>query len=422
MIAFGIGAAVLVALVVLQLLRPFLWRSAATAGSAGQINTAIYREQLAKLDQDLAEGSISAADHAQARTELQRRAIDDITDDPALQPVRTPRKTLWGLGLSLPLAAGLLYLSIGNPLLLREGTAAEHAASQLTPADVERMVANLAERLEKEPDNLKGWAMLARSYKVMGRSEEAERAFARAGSYLDNDAQLLASYADVVASNANGDFSGKAQTLIDKALKVDPDNGMALWLAGTAAMRRGANTEAARHWEHLATLLPPDSEDARMIQGAIAEVRAKGGDALPAVASKSGAKEPVPATPGAGSGAKTVAASGATVSGTVSLAPTLQARLSPDDTVMVIARAPGQRMPLAVLRKRAAELPLRFTLDDSLAMSPQATLSTAAQVEVEARISKSGMAKPEPGDLMSAVQTVQPGAKGLQLLVDQVRP
>jgi cytochrome c-type biogenesis protein CcmH len=89
---------------------------------------------------------------------------------------------------------------------------------------------------------------------------------------------------------------------------------------------------------------------------------------------------------------------------------------------MIIARRPGERMPLAVLKARAAELPMKFKLDDSLSMSPQARISTASEVNVEARISKSGMAMPEPGDLISSVQTVKVGATGIKLRVDQVRP
>jgi cytochrome c-type biogenesis protein CcmH len=114
-------------------------------------------------------------------------------------------------------------------------------------------------------------------------------------------------------------------------------------------------------------------------------------------------------------------AGGGGISGTVELAAALKAKASPSDTVMVIARVPGTRMPLAVLRVKASDLPMKFTLDDSLSMSPQARLSGATQVEVEARVSKSGQAQPLPGDLISAVQVVKVGAKSVALEVTQVR-
>jgi cytochrome c-type biogenesis protein CcmH len=106
----------------------------------------------------------------------------------------------------------------------------------------------------------------------------------------------------------------------------------------------------------------------------------------------------------------------------VELAAALKSKMSADDTVMVIARLPGSRMPLAVLRVRGAQLPMKFTLDDSLAMSPQSLISSATQVEVEARISRSGLAKAEPGDLISPAQTIKVGARGVTLNVAQVRP
>ncbi|HET7866994.1 MAG TPA: c-type cytochrome biogenesis protein CcmI, partial [Burkholderiaceae bacterium] len=265
------------------------------------------------------------------------------------------------------------------------------------------------QKLEKEPNNPQGWAMLARSYKVLGRTAEAEKAFDRAGPAIDNDAQALASYADVVATNAGGSLAGKPTMLIQKALKADPDNPMALWLSGTADLETGNYGQALQTWERLAAMLPPGSDDARMLQGAIDDVRAKSGivaKLAPAPAAKKAAA--------AGSGGK--------VSGTVELDPALKGKAAPDDVLMIIARRPGTRMPLAAVRLRASELPVKFTLDDSQSMDPQSPLSAAAEVEVEARISKTGMAKPEPGDLLSAAKTVKMGSSGIALRVAQVRP
>jgi cytochrome c-type biogenesis protein CcmH len=179
---------------------------------------------------------------------------------------------------------------------------------------------------------------------------------------------------------------------------------MSLWLSGTADLEAKNYAQALRTWERLAALLPPGSEDARMLQGAIDDVRSRSG--LPAKAATVTA----------------AAAAGGNVSGTVELDPSLKSKAGPDDTVMVIARLPGSRMPLAAVRLRAAELPVKFTLDDSLSMNPQSPISSAAEVEVEARISKSGMAKAESGDLISAVQTVKVGARDVALRVAKVRP
>ena len=407
MTGFVIAAALAVVFVLLLVLRVFVWPPAGGEASRRQLNAAIYREQLARLEQERNEGSLSVDEFAQAHAELQRRVLEDTSQDEAVAQPGAPRKTILAIVLSLPLAAAGLYALLGNPEALTSDAGRPHVAAQ----DVERMVAGLAAKLEASPDNPKGWVMLARSYKAMGRTLDAEKAFERAGSFIDDDAQVLAVYADVAASNAKGDFTGKPTRLIDKALKADPDNAMALWLSGTAAFKRSDFDAAIQAWERLLPLLPPDSDDARMIQGGLAEARDKGGRPAGKVAGLA-SPQAAPSVPG-------VAAS---VSGTVRLDPTLKSKPAPEDTVMVVARVPGSRVPVAVMRGRVSELPMSFKLDDSLSMVPQARMSGATEVTVEARISKSGMATPEPGDLYSVPQTVRVGAEGLTINVDQVRP
>jgi cytochrome c-type biogenesis protein CcmH len=421
MTGFLIAAAVAVALVLVLLLRPFLWKSASSQASHRQINTAIYREQLARLEQDLTDGTLSQQDYANARAELQRRALEDTKEEDAVATLHAPRRTLVTVALLVPLAAAGLYAFIGNPGSM---SPAGHGGQAVSDMDVERMVTALAAKLEKDPGNQKGWALLARSYKAMGRGEEAERAFERAGSFIDDDAQMLAHYADAAASNAGGKFAGKPAMLIDKALKVDPNNGMALWLAGTAALETNNYAKALETWQKLAAMLPPDSEDARMLQGAISDVQGRlaqsgGGKSVTASAGGKASPAATPVAPAAAASPQVTA--GGSVSGTVELDASLKGKAAPSDTVMVIARLPGSRMPLAVLRVPASQFPMKFTLDDSLAMNPQARLSTASEVEVEARISKTGMAKTEAGDLISPAQTVKVGATNVALRVAQVR-
>lgn len=411
MTGFVIGAAVAVGIVLALLLRPFLRQSAGGQLSQRQLNAAIFRDQLVKLEQDLAEGTLAKDDYTQARAELQRRALEDTREEDATSTLRAPKKTMVAVALAVPIAAVALYLVIGNPgAMLAEGTAA--GAHKNQQQDLERMVAALAQKLEKEPDNLQGWAMLARSYKVMGRMMEAELAFERAGAVIDNDAQMLANYADVAATNAGGSLKGKPAQLIAKALKADPEHPMALWLSGTEAMERRDYDRALATWERLMALLTPGSEDARMLQGAIEEVRARAGK--PAKAAAAAAPAPAPAE-------RAAASSLGSVSGTVELAAALKSKAAPGDTVMVIARLPGSRAPVAVLKARASDLPVKFTLDDSVSMDPQARISAASEVEVQARVSKSGLAQVQVGDLLSAVQTVKVGTRGVTLQVAQVR-
>ncbi|MEI6801529.1 MAG: c-type cytochrome biogenesis protein CcmI [Burkholderiales bacterium] len=415
MIGFLAAGAALVVLVLALLFRPFYWRSKSAGVSRRQLNAAIYREQLQRLERDHAEGMIAADDHAQAQAELQRRLIDDASVEDAQATLHPPKKTMLLIALAVPALAIGLYLWIGSPATLSP-SGPQH---QVNTQELNTMLESLAKKLEKEPENLQGWAMLARSYKAVGRNAEAERAFARAGAIVETDAQLLADYADVVASNVNGNLMGKPTELIEKALKIDPSNGMALWLSGTAAFQRSDFDKAIRTWETLVQQLTPGSEDEQMLHNAIGEAYAKLGKAAPAPAKKAlgPRNNPAQAAP-----ANTKANPNASVSGEVDLAPALKGKLTPNDVVMVIARLPGSRMPMAVLRVPATQLPLKFTLDDSLAMNPQALISNAAQVEVDVRISKTGMAMPEAGDLLSPTQTVKVGTRGIKLHVDHVRP
>ena len=404
MITFYIAAIVLVLLVLAALFRPFFWKTTVHHASRQQLNAAIYKEEIAKLKKERSEGLIDGATYEISHAEMRQRLFQDTSEDDGVAVLGSPKKTIIALTIFIPVIAAAMYFWLGSAQQIADGGAKQQVAQQ----DVEKMVAGLAAKMEQDPSNLKGWAMLARSYKVMGRPKDAEKAYDRAGSYLDTDPQLLADYADVSASNANGSFEGKPQAIINRALKADPNNMMALWLAGTADYNRGDYKGAVQVWGRLAKLLPADSEDMKMIQGSIMEARGKAN--LPPEPLVSQATSPV------------IAVSSKNINGTVEINPDLKSRIKPDYIVMVIARAPGARMPVAIMRGKAAALPLRFVLNDALAMTPDALISNLSEATIEVRISKSGQAKAEPGDLYSEIQTVKVGTNNLKVVVDQVRP
>ncbi len=411
-----ISAAVVLLLVTLALLlRPWWLKSRTSAATSRQkLNVAIYRDQFAELERDRDVGIIAAADYETARQEIQRRLLEDgksgneVGDDATT--TLGSRGTLLLIALALPLLGGGLYAWLGTPAALNP-PAPQH---QVTADEVDRMIATLAARLEKEPGKLEGWVMLARSYKVLGRFDEAARAYGRAGTYIDTQPDLLADYADVLVA-AKRAFTPESRALLQRALKVDPNHGHALWLAGTDAFDAGKYDRAIVLWQRVQGQFAPGSEEALSIEGSIAEARAKGGKLV--------AQTPAPASAPQPAKSAAATANAGRVSGTVDLAAALKQKVGAGDTVMVVARvAGGSRMPVAVLRVGVAELPLKFTLDDTLAMSPDFKISTAASVEVEARISKSGQAVPQKGDLYSEPQTVKVGASGIKLRLDQVRP
>ena len=272
MTAFLIAAAVLVAISLLFLLPPLLRRQDVHAeASRKAINAAIYRDQLNELDRDLDGGSLSREDFEQGRRELQRRLLEDagVADETAAAK-HTGKRSAVLIGLMVPLAAALLYFTLGNlPALSPEA-----ARPKITAREIDEMVTRLAARLEKNPDDLKGWAMLARSYKALGRYEEAVTAYGKAAKLVDQDAQLLSDYAEALAIATGGSLKGKPTELINRALKIEPEDPTALVLAGTAAYEREDYAAAATHWERLLKQLPPDSADAQSLGDSIRKAHA----------------------------------------------------------------------------------------------------------------------------------------------------
>ncbi|WP_119964864.1 c-type cytochrome biogenesis protein CcmI [Simplicispira lacusdiani] len=271
-----------IAWIVLPLLRP----AASNGVSSQRLNAAIYRDQLEALDRDLASGAISPADHEATRDELQLRLLDDTAEDP--QAATTPAASgFWGsrrmaglVALLLPTVAAGMYYGLGDPAALNPA-----AARTANEQQVIQMVESLAAKLKANPDNPKGWAMLARSYKVMGRVDEAEQAYAKAGAALDGNPDLLVDYAELLAVRAQNRMEGRPVELVRKALSIDPDHPSALMMSGVAAYQLNDFDGAVREWEKLLSVLEPGSEDAKMTQENLDEARVRSQEAR-----KSGAK------------------------------------------------------------------------------------------------------------------------------------
>ncbi|MBI4988766.1 MAG: c-type cytochrome biogenesis protein CcmI [Rhodocyclales bacterium] len=273
MTGFLIAAAVLLALTLLFLILPLVRQRAAGAeASRNAINAGIYRDQLAELDRDFASGSLNQTDFEEGRRELQRRLLEDAGGDgSASASPRPARRSALLIGLTLPIAAAALYFALGNiPALSPESA----QPPKVTAQQIEEMVAKLAARMEQNPDDPKGWIMLARSYKAMGRYEESTRAFGKAEKLVGTDPNLLTDYAEALALSTGGSLRGRPSELIARALKLDPEFPDALVLAGTAAYEREDYAAAVAYWERLLKQLPPDSEDAASLSESIKKARA----------------------------------------------------------------------------------------------------------------------------------------------------
>jgi cytochrome c-type biogenesis protein CcmH len=390
------GSSALLALVALAaLLRPLLARRGRAGASRDALNVAVYRDQMRELDADLGADTLAQADYERAQRELERRLLDDVPERPPEAERRAGRGIFIFSAAALPLLALGIYLATGNPGALDP---AQREAKGVGRLQIEAMVQKLSDRLEKNPEDIEGWKMLGKSYAVLGRLPEAVTAYSKAVMRAPRDPQLLADLADALAVARGGNMKGEPEELVLRALQLDPKNLKALALAGSAAFERNDFRAAARYWERMLPLVPADTEDARTIQANIDEARSR---------SKST------------SAAKGLAAKG--VTGTVRLSPKLAEKVSPADTVFIFARAAeGPPMPLAVLRRRVRDLPLQFALDDSMAMAPQLRLSGFPRVIVGARVSKSGSATPQAGDVQGFSAPVANDASGVSVVLDAV--
>lgn len=306
-------------------------------------------------------------------------------------------------GIAICLFAIALYFAWNKPVVTtRSSQIAQN--SQMAPEHIE-MIKSLQARLEQNPNDGKGWAMLARSYAVLGRYSESAAAYEKATNLIPDNAALLVNYADVLAMANGKSLQGKPLDLIHSALKIDPNNTKALLLSGKAAYQSGDYVHAVGYFEKLLQLLPPNSPQAKQVSDNIAQIRAEqSGKQLPA----KGEAQSV---------------TGAQIAGVVSLSPSLAVKVAPTDTVFVFAKAvSGPPMPIAVIRTQVKDLPQKFILNDSTAMTPAMKLSNFQEVMISAKISKSGNATPQSGDLRGEIASVKVGAGNVQLVIDKIVP
>lgn len=400
---FGLVAALLVLITMATILLPLLRRKDdGVEIERGASNLQLLREQLSEIDADLRSGVLSADQYENARVDLERRVLDESQQ--AIGPTsRAPIGRRWRtpvvVGLFVPVCAALLYVYLGSFDGLDVEAYMQKQAAAISPEQVVSMTRQLAQRLEKEPDDVEGWMMLGRSYMALQQYPDSARAWQRAATLAPDNASILTNYAEAIALASQGNFDGEAARLLARALDADPVHPKALALSGGAAFGRGEYRTAIDYWQRLLLLGGDDGELSAALMTGIAKAQERLNE-----------------------GTEIAKASGS-IRGVVSLSPQMSASAKSGDTVFIFVRAAdGPRMPLAVARVTVDELPYDFHLDDSMAMVPDKKISDFQQLVVGARVSGTGTAGRTSGDLEGFSTQVGPVSSGIRVLIDRRVP
>ncbi len=294
------------------------------------------------------------------------------------------------------LTAGVYYIK-GSP-----DVPSGRSEPASTPADIMAMVEGLAARLEAEPEDIEGWKMLGRSQMALGNFNEAATAYERAVELEDaQNAQTLVNFGVALAqAGGNQQLAPRAASAFENAIALEPNNPEALFWSGFSAVSRGDTLLAADRWERLLSSNPPE-EIRPQIEAQIAMWR--------------GEAPPAPAAPPV-----TSEQEGTIVRASISVSESALAALPDDAAVFVIARDPAQPSPpIAVTRRRLAELPSVVELDDGDSMIPGRVLSGFPEIEIIARVSLSGEPTAQPGDWFGA-EIVRPADRSdFELAIDE---
>lgn len=405
MMSFLALAAAMVLLALALVIVPLL-RHAERAAPADPA-LAVLADRLREIDAEHAAGTLGDAEHERARQELERQALQAREDAPAHDPASL--RANWGAALAtaiaLPLAAALLYASVGTPAAIDgRGLQVAAAADPAHPPQDEAITA-LSERLARDGGDAEGWVLLARSYFQLGRTQDALNAYRKATALQADNPDLWVEYANTLATTHNRDLSGEPAQLVERALQLDPNNLNALAFAGLAALQRGERDTAVQHWRRLEAQLPEDSEDRARIGEWIARAQGQAPAAKVATAAET----------------STAPAARPEIRGTVVIDGALASQVAPADTLFVFARAEdGPPMPLAAVRTRASGWPVAFTLDDSSAMAEGLALSRHPRVNIVARVSRLGNANAQPGDIEGRLEGVALGRQDVRVVLDRV--
>lgn len=382
-------------------------------------NIHFAKERLSELEAQLANAEISDTDYEALKTEIENNLADDIDLEQQNQPLPSEEQTnnkalIAVLCLILPLLAVGIYTQLGTPQVFKSGASNGNVVGQPDPQKVEQMLASVEQRLATNPNDPQGWTILSRSYLSLGRYQEAKRSLLKLIEVGGESANVYAQLADTSSLITGGTINDEAKTYVTKALALDSKQPQALWLAGLHAAQNGLNEQAGGYWNTLLPLLGHAPEQQQELKTIIQQTLSSGTISVPQVATQSSdtdeQSEPINLNVDVN------------LRVSVKIAPELSNKIKPSDTVFVFARGQnGPPPPLAVKRLSVADLPAEITLNDTDAMVPQFKLSLFEDVQVVARVSKTGHPTAQAGDFESlAIKSKNSESKILELLISEI--
>jgi len=418
---------VILLIAVLWLITPaLLGKREISQDDTDQQNAAIAKERLNDLDVRLEQNEISQSEYEQIKIEIEKSLLQDVRDGEVIK-YSSPKieRNAFVIITAIPLMSLALYWLWGSPDSINingqvqqsTANAKQHtgAANQKQPDSVEEMASLLEEKLIKSPNNPKGWYTLGRTYITLKNFDKAVEAFKKVNELVANDVTVLLSLADAMTMAREGNMQGEPFELVKQALNLEKNNPTALWLAGLGYEQSGEFKTAIKHWKQLLPLVNNEPRSVHRIKSLIIAAEQKLGlkptvslDSTPMIESTTNENEK----------------SAVSISVNVSLSEKLKSKASANDYVLIYARAAqGPRMPLAIVRKQVKDLPLTVTLDDSMAMQPAMKLSSFSKVDILARVTKTGQAIPQKGDLIGQVGPITIStSKQVDVLINKTQP
>lgn len=394
MLFWLIIAALLLAAILLLVL-PLLKNTALGRADAAQRNVAIVRQQLAELRRQLDEGALTQTQHDDQYQELMQDLGDELEADGEPAPAGgSGRWVIPLVVLFVPLCSLGLYFHLADPQALEKAQTQQQNDKNM--AEVRTAIPQIIARLKQQPDDLQGWLMLGKSYSFIHDYPQAAQVFAKLNQLAPDQPAFMLAYAEALAMSRNGQLAGEPAELAYKAVRLAPDDKDALWMAAIASLEAEEQSQAQAYLQKLQALLPADSDALPKIRQMIAEL------AQPAA-------EP------------SQAADAAKITVQVAVDPAIAGRVRPEQIVFIYAQAvDGPKMPLAIARKRVADLPLSLELNDSMAMQPNLHLADFKQLRIVARISATGDASTRSGDFIGEKIVDMPvGEQPVSLLINQ---